>query len=254
MATQTWVNIGSGMSLLPDGTEQLPESMLTYHWDPMAFSWRQFHSNCSRYRSLQGVWKLHILKYSYITQRSMVRYNIYMYLYECIHVSTMPFMLSKDIVQNWKFYLHHLKSTKYMPCIAASFWLYSFFFIYHILFLVDFFSFFFLSFIVSFLFCHVSVSLFGHKISLSKCNITGAHKPSQVSCSLCSYFCFHIEWPILVFLYVISCFSHWMTQILNALILVVMDFYFANELSWWKSNTMQMCYIIRWHDPPTESI
>ena len=38
-------------------------------------------------------------------------------------------------------------------------------------------------------FYHVSVSLFARKISLSKCNITGVHKPTQVSCSLCSYFC-----------------------------------------------------------------
>ena len=50
-----------------------------------------------------------------------------------------------------------------------------------------------------FFFYHVSVSLFGCKISLSKCNITGAHKPSQVSCSLCSYFCFHLNDPYLCF-------------------------------------------------------
>ena len=32
MATETWVNIGSGNALLPDGTKPLPELMLT--WDP----------------------------------------------------------------------------------------------------------------------------------------------------------------------------------------------------------------------------
>ena len=31
MATEVWVNIGSGNGLLPDGTKPLPEPMLTYH-------------------------------------------------------------------------------------------------------------------------------------------------------------------------------------------------------------------------------
>ena len=31
MATEIWVNIGSGNGLLPDGTEPLPDPMLTYH-------------------------------------------------------------------------------------------------------------------------------------------------------------------------------------------------------------------------------
>ena len=31
MATEIWVNIGSGNGLLPDGTKPLPEQMLTYH-------------------------------------------------------------------------------------------------------------------------------------------------------------------------------------------------------------------------------
>ena len=31
MATEIWVNIGSGNGLLPDGTKPLPEPMLTYH-------------------------------------------------------------------------------------------------------------------------------------------------------------------------------------------------------------------------------
>ena len=35
MATEVWVNIGSGNGLLPDGTKPLPEPMLTYHqWGP----------------------------------------------------------------------------------------------------------------------------------------------------------------------------------------------------------------------------
>ena len=31
MVAEIWVNIGSGNSLLPDGTKPLPESMLSYH-------------------------------------------------------------------------------------------------------------------------------------------------------------------------------------------------------------------------------
>ena len=31
MATQNWVNIGSGNGLVPDGTKPLPEPMLTNH-------------------------------------------------------------------------------------------------------------------------------------------------------------------------------------------------------------------------------
>ena len=32
MATEIWVNIGSGNGLLPDGTKPLPEPKLTDHW------------------------------------------------------------------------------------------------------------------------------------------------------------------------------------------------------------------------------
>ena len=31
MATQIWINFGSGNGLLPDGTKPLPEPLLTYH-------------------------------------------------------------------------------------------------------------------------------------------------------------------------------------------------------------------------------
>ena len=75
-----------------------------------------------------------------------------------------------------------------ISCIAASLFLILFIFLY-------------LSrvFLIVIFFYHASVSLFGCKISLSKCNITGAHKPNQVSCSLCSYFCFHLNDPYLCF-------------------------------------------------------
>ena len=59
MATQTWVNIGSGNGLLPDGTKPLPEPILTNHkWGLVAFTWEQFHRKCPRYLSLIWVWKI----------------------------------------------------------------------------------------------------------------------------------------------------------------------------------------------------
>ena len=47
MATEIWVNIGSGNGLLPDGTKPLPEPMLTDHqWSPATFIVGQFHKSC----------------------------------------------------------------------------------------------------------------------------------------------------------------------------------------------------------------
>ena len=43
MATDIWVNIGSGNGLLPDGTKPLPEPMLTYQQSFVAFIWQQFY-------------------------------------------------------------------------------------------------------------------------------------------------------------------------------------------------------------------
>ena len=44
MATDIWVNTGSGNGLLPDGTKSLPEPMLTDHqWRPVTFILGQFH-------------------------------------------------------------------------------------------------------------------------------------------------------------------------------------------------------------------
>ena len=39
MATQNWVNRGSGNGLLPDGTKPLPEPMLTYNQSDYKFLW-----------------------------------------------------------------------------------------------------------------------------------------------------------------------------------------------------------------------
>ena len=38
---------------------------------PQWVNWGQFHRNCSRYHSIQNVWKLHIWKYRYISQAPM---------------------------------------------------------------------------------------------------------------------------------------------------------------------------------------
>ena len=39
MATEIWVNIGSGNGLMPDGTKPLPEPMLTNdQWDVVTFT------------------------------------------------------------------------------------------------------------------------------------------------------------------------------------------------------------------------
>ena len=61
MATEIWVNIGSGNGFLPDGTKPIPEPMLTDHqWSPVTFILRQFHKRCLNHQSLKSIWKLHI--------------------------------------------------------------------------------------------------------------------------------------------------------------------------------------------------
>ena len=129
-----------------------------------------------------------------------------MHLYVCIRVCAMTYMLHEvriffrtgnSVHIIWKV------PNVCISCIAASLFLILFIFLYLsrvflivIIFIIIIFLFFIYLF---FFFYHVSVSLFGCKILLSKCNITGAHKLSQVSCSLCSYFCFHLNDPYLCF-------------------------------------------------------
>ena len=61
MATEIWVNIGSGNGLLPDGSKPLPEPVLTDHQlSPVTFILRQFHKICLNHQSLKSVWKLHV--------------------------------------------------------------------------------------------------------------------------------------------------------------------------------------------------
>ena len=69
MATEIWVNIGSGNGLLPDGTKPLPEPMLTDHqWGPETFILGQFHKRCLNHQSLKSVSKLHIWNVIQISQ------------------------------------------------------------------------------------------------------------------------------------------------------------------------------------------
>ena len=52
MATEIWVNIGSGNGLLPDGTKPLPEPMLTAHqWSPVTFILGQFYKRSLNHQS-----------------------------------------------------------------------------------------------------------------------------------------------------------------------------------------------------------
>ena len=63
MATEIWVNIGSGNGLLPDGTKPLPEPMLTDPWwSPVTFILGQFHKRCLNHQSLKISFKLTCLK------------------------------------------------------------------------------------------------------------------------------------------------------------------------------------------------
>ena len=57
MATEIWVDIGSGNGLLPDGTKPLPEPMLTDHqWGSGTFILGQFHKICLNHQSLKFLW------------------------------------------------------------------------------------------------------------------------------------------------------------------------------------------------------
>ena len=64
MATEIWVNIGSGNGLLPDFTKPLPETMLTDHqWNPVTFILGQFHKRCLNNQSLNFPLKITYLKF-----------------------------------------------------------------------------------------------------------------------------------------------------------------------------------------------
>ena len=64
MVTESWVNIGSGNGLLPDGTKPLPELLLTDHqWSPLTFILGQFHKRCLNHQSLKIRLKITYLKF-----------------------------------------------------------------------------------------------------------------------------------------------------------------------------------------------
>ena len=47
MATQIWVNTGSGNGLEPGGIKPLPETMLPYNLCSLVATWEQLHKKCS---------------------------------------------------------------------------------------------------------------------------------------------------------------------------------------------------------------
>ena len=65
----SWINTDSGNGLLLDGFKLSSEPMLTYHqMDHVAFSWMQFHRNCSRFQFYKWVSKLNFEYYFHISQ------------------------------------------------------------------------------------------------------------------------------------------------------------------------------------------
>ena len=78
MATEIWVNIGSGNGLLFDGTKPLPEPMLTDHqWSPVTLILGQFHKRCLNHQSLKSVWKLHVYNSIQISQGQWVNMTLH---------------------------------------------------------------------------------------------------------------------------------------------------------------------------------
>ena len=89
MVTQIWINIGSGNSLLPDGTNPLLEPMFTYHQRvSLAFTWDQFHKKCSQIPSVICIRRLYFWIYDHNPPEPMS------WTLEC-NVSSMPYYLVK---------------------------------------------------------------------------------------------------------------------------------------------------------------
>ena len=77
MATEFWVNIGSGNGLLPDGTNPSPEPMLTYHqWGPVVITWGQFHIKWLSHQLFKLARKLISSNFIQISQGSMGKRTI----------------------------------------------------------------------------------------------------------------------------------------------------------------------------------
>ena len=73
MATEIWVNIGTGNGLLPDGTKPLPEPILTFHnlspvpqpsitKNRLKITYLKFHSNFSGVNELMITFHFYMLK------------------------------------------------------------------------------------------------------------------------------------------------------------------------------------------------
>ena len=72
MATEIWVNIGSGNGLLPDGTKPLPEPMLTYQWGSLRFIWGQFHKRYPSHQSLKWAWKTYFISFAALLVKTFI--------------------------------------------------------------------------------------------------------------------------------------------------------------------------------------
>ena len=84
MATDIWVNIGSGNGLvpsgsgnglLPDGTKPLPEPMLTYHkYGPVTLIWgnQEIYSSEIYFESPRGQWVNLTASYDLVIDRTML--------------------------------------------------------------------------------------------------------------------------------------------------------------------------------------
>ena len=87
MATEIWVNIGSGNGLLPDSTKPLPEPMLTDHQQsPVTFIFGQFHKRCLNHQSLKCVWKLRLKFHSNFPGANELTFGITMLYAIACHV------------------------------------------------------------------------------------------------------------------------------------------------------------------------
>ena len=86
MATQIWVNIGSGNGVLPDCTKPLPDPMLTYHqWGSVAYTREQFHRTCSMVQTVTWIRNVHLQNYCHISKGSMSKYlSLYHYNHNAI--------------------------------------------------------------------------------------------------------------------------------------------------------------------------
>ena len=90
MATEIWVNTGSGDCLFPDGTPMLTD----HQWGPVTFILWRFHKRCLKHQSLKSVWKLHTCN---VIQISLVNCFKAIPMFACISHHSSISGCNKDI-------------------------------------------------------------------------------------------------------------------------------------------------------------